>query len=79
MNWVLISVGLGGALVFGIKCSKKLSDEDVIKIKRFSAKSIGFGYIYGLLAKSYIGYAKTSYGIDVTLEEIRNNKNAPMV
>jgi len=51
------------ALVAGCK------PEDVTKQQRTQAKAINFGYLYGMQAKSFVEYAKLSYGVDVTLEE----------
>ena len=51
------------ALVAGIK------PEEVTKQQRTQAKAINFGYLYGMQAKSFVEYAKLSYGVDVTLEE----------
>lgn len=51
------------ALVAGIK------PEEVTKPQRTQAKAINFGYLYGMQAKSFVEYAKLSYGVDVTLEE----------
>jgi len=44
-------------------------DKAVIKKGRQDAKGINFGYIYGMFAKSYVPYAKTQYGLDVTIQE----------
>jgi len=43
---------------------KYITDND-----RTNAKSIQFGYVFGMSAASYIGYARTSFGIKVTLDE----------
>lgn len=51
------------ALVAGCK------PEEVTKQQRTQAKAINFGYLYGMQAKSFVEYAKLSYGVDVTLEE----------
>ena len=51
------------ALVAGCK------PEEVTKEQRTQAKAINFGYLYGMQAKSFVEYAKLSYGVDVTLEE----------
>lgn len=42
---------------------------EVIAEKRFGAKGVNFGFVYGLMARSYVSYAKTQYGIDVTFKE----------
>jgi len=39
--------------------------------KRFQAKAINFGFLYGMWWKSFIVYAKTDYGIDFTEAEAK--------
>lgn len=49
---------------------------DYYNQKRFGAKAINFGFIYGMSAGGFQTYAKTEYGIDYTDEEcwkIRHN------
>ncbi len=43
--------------------------------KRFQAKAINFGFLYGMWWKSFIVYAKTDYGIDFTEEEAQKIRN----
>lgn len=43
--------------------------EEVSKAERQSAKAINFGLIYAMGAKGLQAYAKTVYGVDMTLEE----------
>lgn len=43
--------------------------KDVTKAERQSAKAINFGLIYAMGAKGLQGYAKTVYGVDMTLEQ----------
>ena len=57
------------ALVAGCK------PEEVTKEQRTQAKAINFGYLYGMQAKSFVEYAKMSYGVDVTLEEATHIRN----
>lgn len=50
--------------------------EYLTKQDRTQAKAVNFGYVFGMSAATYVGYAFTSYGITVTYEEavaIRNN------
>jgi DNA polymerase-1 len=57
------------ALVAGCK------PEEVTKQQRTQAKAINFGYLYGMQPKSFVEYAKLSYGVDVTLEEATHIRN----
>ena len=49
--------------------------EEVTKQQRTQAKAINFGYLYGMQAKSFVEYAKLSYGVDVTLEDATRIRN----
>ena len=42
---------------------------------RTDAKSINFGYVFGMSAKSYVDYAFTSYGVKVSLEQATHMRN----
>ncbi len=44
---------------------------DVQGLKRFQAKAINFGFLYGMWWVKFREYAKTDYGIDFTEEEAR--------
>lgn len=57
------------ALVAGIE------RDQVTKQQRTQAKAINFGYLYGMQAKSFVEYAKLSYGVDVSLEEATHIRN----
>lgn len=57
------------ALVAGCK------PEEVTKQQRTQAKAINFGYLYGMQPKSFVSYAKLSYGVDVTLDEATHIRN----
>lgn len=46
--------------------------KDVQSLKRFQAKAINFGFIYGMWWVKFRQYAKTDYGIDFTEEEAKN-------
>lgn len=39
---------------------------DFVAFKRFQAKAINFGFIYGMGWRKFIGYAKTQYGVEFT-------------
>lgn len=42
---------------------------DIEKSDRTKAKAVNFGFLYGMGAKSFMDYARDSYGVTVTLEE----------
>lgn len=44
--------------------------------ERNDAKAINFGYVFGMSAKSYVGYAYTNYGVSVTQQESTNLRTA---
>jgi DNA polymerase I-like protein with 3'-5' exonuclease and polymerase domains len=43
--------------------------QDVQDLKRFQAKAVNFGFLYGMWWKKFREYAKTDYGIDFTEQE----------
>lgn len=43
--------------------------DQVTKEERTQAKAANFGFLYGMQAKSFVEYAKMSYGVIVTLEQ----------
>jgi DNA polymerase I-like protein with 3'-5' exonuclease and polymerase domains len=55
------------ALTASLIANKSLSK--VTKMERQSAKAVNFGLIYAMGAKGLQGYAKTVYGVDMSLEE----------
>ena len=42
---------------------------EITKAERTQAKAANFGFLYGMQAKSFVEYAKVSYGVEVSLEE----------
>lgn len=65
------------AYVMGIGVDQFLKLADSIRSKkRFQAKAINFGFIYGMWWKKFRVYAKTEYGIDFTEREAQDIRNA---
>lgn len=59
-----------GAKVMGINAEAFAAlDKDTRDFKRFSAKSINFGFVYGMWWKRYMSFARTDYGLVVSPEE----------
>lgn len=48
--------------------------ESITKQERQSAKGVNFGFLYGMLAKSFVTYSKEEYGINITLEQAEDFK-----
>ena len=46
--------------------------DQITKAERTQAKAANFGFLYGMQAKSFVEYAKVSYGVTVTPEEAIN-------
>ena len=56
--------------VMGITLEEFLAlDPDIKKQKRFEAKAVNFGFLYGMGWRKFITYAKTTYGVEFTDEE----------
>ncbi|MDP4089742.1 MAG: bifunctional 3'-5' exonuclease/DNA polymerase [Bacillota bacterium] len=55
------------ALTASLIANKKLAE--ITKAERQAAKAVNFGLIYAMGAKGLQGYAKTVYGIDMSLED----------
>ena len=49
---------------------------DYYEQKRFEAKSINFGFIFGMWWPRFVVYAKTDYGLDITDEDAERFRNA---
>ncbi|UUV43815.1 DNA polymerase [Rhodobacter phage RcKickapoo] len=47
-------------------------DKEIQALKRFQAKAVNFGFLYGMWWKKFRTYAKTDYGIDFTEEEAQH-------
>ncbi len=50
-------------------------DPDKLKHYRRSAKSVNFGFVYGMHAKKFQLYARDEYGLKITLEEAEEWRN----
>lgn len=51
-------------------------EKDEQKLKRFQAKAVNFGFIYGMSAEGFKNYAKTDYKIEYTSDEAEDTRNA---
>lgn len=49
--------------------------EDIDKAERTGAKAANFGYLYGMMPKTFVQYAKATYGIAVSIEEATRIRN----
>ena len=47
-------------------------DDDTRDMKRFQAKAVNFGFIYGMWWRKFMVYAKTDYGLDYTEREAQH-------
>ncbi len=47
-------------------------DEDVRVLKRFQAKAINFGFIFGMWWRGFMQYAKVEFGVDLTEDEAKS-------
>jgi len=64
------------AMVMGITIEEfRALAVEVYKLKRFQAKAINFGYIFGAREKTFVQVAKTDYGIDYTIKEATDIRN----
>lgn len=58
--------------VMGISVEEFLKlPKDVQDLKRFQAKAVNFGFLYGMWWVKFRSYAKTEYGIDFTEDEAK--------
>jgi DNA polymerase I-like protein with 3'-5' exonuclease and polymerase domains len=53
---------------------KKATVKQYCDIKRYQAKAVNFGYLYGMWWKKFKTYAKTDYGIDYTDQEAEQTR-----
>ncbi len=53
---------------------KKATVKDYCDMKRYQAKAVNFGYLYGMGWRGFKVYAKTDYGIDYTDEEAQQTR-----
>lgn len=51
-------------------------EEQVTKAQRQIAKAINFGFLYGMGAAKLVTYAKTTYGVTLTLQEAQRHRTA---
>lgn len=58
------------AAVMGLNLRQFMAlDEETRELKRFQAKAVNFGFLYGMGWRKFKTYAKTDYGLDFTDEE----------
>lgn len=50
--------------------------KDYVAFKRFQAKAINFGFLYGMQWKGFRDYAKTDYGLDYSEQEAKDTREA---
>lgn len=61
--------------VMGITLAEFLKLDPAIQaLKRYQAKAVNFGFLYGMWWKKFKEYAKTDYGVDYTDEEAANTR-----
>lgn len=48
---------------------------EIDKGDRTRAKAANFGYLYGMMAKTFVEYAKVSYGVELSIEEATRIRN----
>lgn len=53
-----------------------VAEDEVTRDQRQQAKAVVLGFLYGLQPPGFIGYAKANYGVDFTLAEATNFRNA---
>ncbi|MCS7271293.1 MAG: DNA polymerase, partial [Gemmataceae bacterium] len=53
-----------------------LGKQEVTKQDRQLAKAVNFGLLYGMGAEGLVRYARTSYGVELTLEQARQYRQA---
>lgn len=51
-------------------------ERDITSEERKKAKSVNFGFLYGMGWKTYIDYAKTKFGINVSIGESKQTRHA---
>jgi DNA polymerase-1 len=83
MGWIAGDRNILDAIDKGIDIHTKTASvvnnipvDQVTKQMRQQAKGINFGFLYGMIAKTFKQYAKESYGLDLTLEECEKMRNA---
>lgn len=61
--------------VMGLSLDQFLQLDPVVQaLKRYQAKAVNFGFLYGMWWKKFKEYAKTDYGVDYTDEEAANTR-----
>jgi DNA polymerase-1 len=58
-----------------MKQTGKIRPEEVTKEERKRAKPVSFGYVYGMGAKKFVGYAFDNYGIKITQDEAERDRS----
>lgn len=72
-DWVGSGVYLKG--IKSVSKRREATVADFCDYKRFQAKAVNFGFLYGMGWRKFKSYAKTDYGIDFTDDESENIRN----
>jgi uracil-DNA glycosylase family 4 len=51
-------------------------EQEIIKVRKSIAKAVNFGFVYGMMPKGFMLYARDDYGLVLTLEESTEYREA---
>jgi DNA polymerase-1 len=72
----LLEAYAAGEDLHALTARKVLGAEEVTKAHRQAAKAVNFGLIYGMGATKLRGYARNTYGVEMTEDEATNYRQA---